>query len=420
MGVSLSIANLGKNSFTFSSGDWARQANGSIVVSFGDTVVLATVCASKDPKDKGFLPLTVEYQERTYAMGKIPGGFIKREGRPKDAEILSARLIDRPLRPLFPAGITNEIQIVAMVLSSDAENDPDVLAINAASCALIISDIPFEIPVAAVRVSKVDNAFVVNPTYAEREQSSVDLVIAGTQEKIVMLEGGFNETSEAEVLEVIKFAHPAIREIIALQETLRDKIGKPKKVFPLATPDQELLDSIKDTVNAKLQDMYGLVSKEERETATNSLIEALHEEKLKTNPDITIEAIAAAVEVFEDSFLRKKILEEEKRPDGRALKDIRPIDCCVCALPRTHGSAVFTRGQTQSLAVTTLGTSSDVQFVEALEGEQTKRFMLHYTFPPFSVGEIKPMRGPSRRDIGHGALAENALARVIPSRGDFP
>ncbi|MDD5584073.1 MAG: polyribonucleotide nucleotidyltransferase [Candidatus Omnitrophica bacterium] len=420
MGVSLSASNLGRSAFTFSTGDWARQANGSVVTSYGDTVVLATVCASKEPQEKGFLPLTVEYQERTYAMGKIPGGFIKREGRPKDSEILSARLIDRPLRPLFPAGLTNEIQIVAMVLSSDAQNDPDVLAINAASCALLISDIPFDVPVGAVRVSKIDNTLIINPTYEEREKSGTDFVVAGTEKKIVMLEGNFNELKEQEALDIIKFAHPFINEIIALQKSLQKKIGKEKKNYPLSTVNQELLDSVKNKINKKLETIYGIVHKEEREAAVRELIASLHEEKLKEDPEITQEDIAGVFEVLEDGFLRKKIMEEEKRPDGRGLKDIRPIECKVRVLPRTHGSAVFTRGQTQSLAVTTLGTSSDVQHIEALEGEQSKHFMLHYIFPPFSVGEIKPMRGPSRRDIGHGALAEKALLSVIPCREDFP
>jgi polyribonucleotide nucleotidyltransferase len=420
MGVSLSISDLGRSVFTFSTGNWARQANGSVVVSYGDTVVLATVCVSKEPQEKGFLPLTVEYQERTYAMGKIPGGFIKREGRPKDSEILSARLIDRPLRPLFPDGLTNEIQIVAMVLSSDAQNDPDVLAINAASCSLLISDIPLVEPVGAVRVSKVDNALVINPTYAEREKSGIDFVVAGTEKKIVMLEGNFKELSEQEALDIIKFAHPFINKIIALQKALQKKTGKEKKTFSIASLNQELLDSVKKKVNTKLESMYGLVHKEEREAAVSELIASLLEERLAQNPETTQEDIAAVFEILEYEFLRKKIMEEEKRPDGRKLGDIRPIDCKVGALPRTHGSAVFTRGQTQSLAVTTLGTSSDVQHIEALEGEQSKHFMLHYIFPPFSVGEIKPMRGPSRRDIGHGALAEKALLSVIPSKEDFP
>ncbi|MDD5194114.1 MAG: polyribonucleotide nucleotidyltransferase [Candidatus Omnitrophica bacterium] len=420
MGVSLSISNLGRSSFNFSTGDWARQANGSVVASYGDTVLLATACVSKEPQTKGFFPLTVEYQERTYAMGKIPGGFIKREGRPKDSEILSARLVDRPLRPLFPAGLTNEIQIVIMVLSSDAKNDPDTLAINAASAALLISDIPFDNPVGAVRVSKVDDQLLINPTYEEREKSTIDFVIAGTAEKIVMLEGNFGEINEGEALNVIKFAHPAIKEIINLQKSLQRKTGKQKKVFPLSVPDENLINALRPLVLAKLESIYGMLNKEERETQVNELISSFYAEKLKENPQITQEAVACAFEVLEDSFLRKKIMEEGKRPDGRSLDEIRPIDCKVSVLPRTHGSSVFTRGQTQSLAVTTLGTSSDAQHIEALEGEQSKHFMLHYIFPPFSVGEIKPMRGPSRRDIGHGALAEKALLRVIPSKENFP
>jgi polyribonucleotide nucleotidyltransferase len=420
MGFSLSLPNLGKNILTFSTGDWAKQANGSVTVSYGDTVVLATCCMSKEPKlDQGFLPLTVEYQEKTYAMGKIPGGFIKREGRPKDGEILSARLIDRPLRPLFPKGLTNEIQIVTMVLSSDAKNDPDVLAINAASCALLISDIPFYNPVGAVRVCKVGAEFIVFPTYEERGSSSLELVVVGTQDCIVMLEGEAKEVPENEILEGIKVAHPFIREIITLQKNLKDKVGKKKREVALYEPDPDLYKLIKDKVWAAFDEMYGLTEKHERESALDKILASLCEELLKDNPEIDTEKVKEIFFAIEEEFVRKKILEEEKRPDGRSLKDIRPIDCKVGVLPRTHGSALFTRGQTQSLATTTLGTSSDEQFVEALEGRKTKRFMLHYTFPPFSTGEIKPLRGPSRREIGHGALAEKALINIFPSKEDF-
>jgi polyribonucleotide nucleotidyltransferase len=421
MGFSLSLPNLGKNTLTFSTGDWAKQANGSVVISYGDTVVLATSCMSKEPKlEQGFLPLTVEYQEKTYAMGKIPGGFIKREGRPKDEEILTARLIDRPLRPLFPKGLTNEIQIVVMVLSSDAKNDPDILAINAASCALLISDIPFYNPVAAVRVCRIDEAWVINPDYEERAKAVLELVVVGTEDSITMLEGEAKEVSESLVLEGIKFAHPYIREIIALQKSLKDKVGKKKKEVPLCEPNPELYSSIEDKVTAGLESIFGLVEKEERENAVDKVLAGICEDLLKENPETDINMVKQVFFAIEEEFVRKKILEENKRPDGRSLKDIRPIDCKVGVLPRTHGSALFTRGQTQSLATTTLGSSSDEQFVEALEGKKSKRFMLHYTFPPFSTGEIKPMRGPSRRDIGHGALAEKSLVNIFPSKEDFP
>jgi len=421
MGTSLSLPNLGKNSLTFSTGDWAKQANGAVVVSYGETVVLATACMSKEPKETdGFLPLTVEYQEKTYAMGKIPGGFIKREGRPKDEEILTSRLIDRPLRPLFPKGFTNEIQVVAMVLSSDGKNDPDIFAITAASAALFISDIPFYNPVGAVRVSKIEESLILNPTYEEREKSVMDLVVVGTEDDIVMLEGGLKEISESDVLEAIKFAQPFIREIVNFQKDLRQKIGKKKKEVAMHEIDSHLYNSLKDKIFKELEGVYGIVSKEEREDGVNKILASICEGLVKENPETDCNKVKEVFFTLEEEFVRKKIVEENKRPDGRSLKEIRNIDCKVGVLPCTHGSATFTRGQTQSLSTTTLGSSSDEQFIEALEGKKTKHFMLHYSFPPFSVGEIKPLRGPSRRDIGHGALAEKALTPILPKKEEFP
>ena len=404
-----------------STGEWAKQANGSVSVSYGDTVVLATACMSKEPSPgRGFFPLMVEYQERTYAMGKIPGGFFKKEGRPKDKEILTARLIDRPLRPLFPQGMANEVQVVNMVLSSDAKNDPDILAINAASCALLISDIPFGNPVGAVRVSKVNGEFAVNPTYEERGNSPMDLVVVGTESKIIMLEGGLSEITESDTLEAIKFAHPFIKEIIKLQYDLKEKVGKDKKEVPLFKVKRELIDAVRGKIGSKLEEVYGSPGKDKKAAALKELLGSLNQELISEASEITEEDIKAVLHSLEEEVLRKKILGEEKRPDGRSLDEIRPIECKVKVLPRTHGSATFTRGQTQSLAVTTLGTSSDEQFIEALEGESSKHFMLHYSFPPFSVGEVKFMRGPSRRDIGHGALAEKSLVPIIPSKEEFP
>jgi len=421
MAVSLSIPDLGKSNFVFSTGEWAKQANGSVCASYGDTVVLATVCMSKEASSsRGFFPLTVEYQEKTYAMGKIPGGFFKKEGRPKDNEILTARLIDRPLRPLFPKGLTNEVQIIAMVLSSDGVNDSDVMAVNAASCALLISDIPFDKPVGAVRVSRVNDQFVINPTYEERQTSVMDLVIVGTESKIVMLEGELAEIQEGQVLEAIKFAHPFIKKIINTQKELRKKIDREKKVPTLSLMNEDLFNKIKGKVGSKIEGIYGVVSKEERAQASNEIIVSLIEELVNEESGISEGDIKEVVSVLEEEVLRKKVLEEGKRPDGRGLSDIRAIECKVGVLPCTHGSATFTRGQTQSLAVITLGTSSDEQFIESLEGETSKNFMLHYSFPPFSVGEVKFLRGPSRRDVGHGALAEKALLPVIPSKKDFP
>jgi polyribonucleotide nucleotidyltransferase len=421
MASSLSTSNFGKNPLTLSVGEWAKQANGSVSVSYGDTVVLATACMRKDPSpEKGFFPLTVEYQERTYAMGKIPGGFFKKEGRPRDKEILTARLIDRPLRPLFPKGVTNEIQLVNMVLSSDGKNDPDILAVNAASSALLISDIPFDNPVGAVRIAKPEKDFLVNPTYQERQASKVDLVVVGTEDKIVMLEGSLLEISEEEVFEAIKFAKGPIKEIIALQRKLQKQVGKTKKTLELTQIDQDLLKQVKAKAASKMESLYGLDDKEKRQESVDEIFAALSKELVTDDSEITEGQIKGAVSCLEEEILRKKILTENKRPDGRKLNDIRAIECKVKVLPCTHGSATFTRGQTQALGVVTLGTSSDEQFIEALEGESTKHFMLHYSFPPFSVGEVKFMRGPSRRDIGHGALAEKSLLPLIPSKEEFP
>ncbi|RKY46153.1 MAG: polyribonucleotide nucleotidyltransferase [Candidatus Omnitrophota bacterium] len=417
----LSLPNIGRAPLVFSWGELARQANGSIVVSYADTVVLVTVCASKEPSQKlGFLPLVVEYQERTYAMGKIPGGFIKREGRPKDTEILCARLIDRPLRPLFPKDFLCEVQIIGMVLSSDGKNDPDVLAVNGASCALLLSDIPFSTPIGAVRIAKLNGEFIVNPTYEERDKSLMDIVIAGTKEKIIMMEGKFKEVKEEEVLEAIKFAHPFIREIINAQIKIGEKVGKGKTDFPLYQPPQELINLVKEIALPQLEEIYGLVKKEERESALSQIVEEVSKKVEEQGFTVTPEEVKGVFCEIEKKFVREKILKEKKRPDSRKLDEVRSIECKVSVLPRTHGSAIFTRGQTQALAITTLGTSSDEQLIEALEGEKSKHFMLHYTFPPFSVGETKPLRGPTRREIGHGALAEKALLSVIPSKEEFP
>ncbi|RKY38349.1 MAG: polyribonucleotide nucleotidyltransferase [Candidatus Omnitrophota bacterium] len=417
----LTLPNIGKAPLIFSWGELARQANGSIVVSYADTVVLVTVCVSKEPSQNlEFLPLVVEYQERTYAMGKIPGGFIKREGRPKDTEILCARLIDRPLRPLFPKGFLHEVQIIGMVLSSDGKNDPDVLSINGASCALLLSDIPFTAPVGAVRIGKLNGEFIVNPTYEERDKSSMDIVIAGSEEKIIMMEGKFREVKEEEVLEAIKFAHPFIREIINAQIKIREKVGKEKANFPFYQPPQELADLVKEVALSQLEEIYGLVKKEERESALSQIVEEVSKKVEEKGLPATPQEIKVVFYEIEKRFVREKILKEKKRPDSRKLDEVRSIECKVSILPRTHGSAIFTRGQTQALAITTLGTSSDEQLIEALEGEKSKHFMLHYTFPPFSVGETKPLRGPTRREIGHGALAEKSLLSVIPPKEEFP
>ena len=418
--LSLNLSNSPRIPLNFSSGDLAKQANGSVIVSYGETVILVTACMSEEPREEtSLLPLIVDYQEKTYAMGKIPGGFIKREGRPKDTEILCARLIDRSLRPFFPKGLFNEVQIMSMVLSSDSKNDPDVLAINGASCALLISDIPFYTPLGAVRVSKLDNNFVINPTYQERENASINLVVVGTQQKIIMIEGKFKEVSESEIVEAVRFAHPVINQIIKTQVEFKEKVGKKKREISLFKVDEQTLTLIKKEVSPRLDELYGLADKQERQIKLDSIMSDL-EELFKEREEVTSLVIKEAFSEIEKDFVRNKVLNKGLRPDLRAIDEVRPIDCKVRVLPRTHGSAVFTRGQTQSLAVTTLGTSSDEQMIEALEGEKFKHFMLHYTFPPFSVGEIKPIRAPSRREIGHGALAEKALSAIIPDKETFP
>ncbi len=417
----IALPNIGSSALEFSTGELARQANGSVVVSYSDTVVLVTVCLSKEPIENflGFLPLTVEYQEKTYAMGKIPGGFIKREGRPKDTEILSARLIDRSIRPLFPKDFMYETQIIAMVLSSDGHHDPDVLGINGASCALLISDIPYFVPVGAVRVAKIGEEFILNPTYEERENSRMDLVVVASKDKVVMLEGVFREVEEREIIKAIEYAHPFIKEIIKGQEDFAKSVGKKKKELVSFQIDPELFSFVEKKVFPHLESIYTIVKKDERSTILKKLLDDLYQDVVSSF-EVDLEKLKFIFYQIEKKFVRNKILQENKRPDSRSIDQIRDIKCEVSVLPRTHGSAIFQRGQTQALATTTLGTSSDEQLIEALEGEKSKRFMLHYTFPPFSVGEIKPLRAPSRREIGHGFLAEKALSSVIPSKEEFP
>ncbi|MCP4653005.1 MAG: polyribonucleotide nucleotidyltransferase [Candidatus Omnitrophica bacterium] len=427
MSVSLSISNSERSPLTVSSGSWAKQASGSVTMSLGDSMVLATVCMSKEPKDIGFFPLFVDYQEKTYAMGKIPGGFYKKEGRPKDAEILTSRLIDRPIRPLFPKGFLNEIQVVATVLSSDGENDPDVVAINAVSAALLISDIPFNGPIAAVRIAKCGNDFVVNPTYKEREESLIDLVVVGSDKGVVMLEGGFDQTQESVVLEAVKFAKGHIEEIIKLQKDLQEKCAKPKKEVAAPIINEELVKFIEEKTLPRLKEKYGTsFKKEDADAQAKEHLDFLKGLLLVENPPVVIKSEKPESEIksiffeIEEAFVRERIVKDGKRPDGRGVDEIRQINCETSVLPRTHGSAVFTRGQTQALGIVTLGGASDAQTVESLEGRTSKRFMLHYSFPPFSVGEVKPMRGPSRRDIGHGTLAEKSVFKVLPDREEFP
>ncbi|MEW6685412.1 MAG: polyribonucleotide nucleotidyltransferase [Candidatus Edwardsbacteria bacterium] len=401
-------------------GKVAKQADGAVTVRYGDTVVLVTAVASDEvSEEQDFFPLQVEYREPSYAAGRIPGGFFKREGRPREKEILSARLIDRPLRPLFPESFRHEVQIVAMVLSSDQENDSDVLAMIGASAALGISDIPFFGPIGAVRIGKLNGEFVVNPTFTQLDISLLDLTVAGTAESITMVEGGAKEISEEEILKALSLAQQEIQKIVKIQEELISVCGKPKRGIVPEIVIPELVKAVEELTLEEIRIANTLPAKEQRQTAIRSIIEKANTFLKEKFPEQEGK-IKEIVEEIQKRDLRRMILEEGKRADGRNLSEIRLISCEVGVLPRTHGSALFSRGETQSLAVTTLGTASDEQIVEDLEGESSKSYMLHYNFPPFSVGEVRPIRGPGRREIGHGALAERAVAPVIPSEDVFP
>ncbi len=406
--------------FSIETGAWAKQANGSAVVRFGDTMVLVAACASKEAKDgQDFFPLQVEYRERTYAAGKIPGGFFKRESRPSEKEILSSRCTDRPIRPLFPEGFMNEVQVIAQVISQDQENDADVLAITGASLALCVSDIPFGCPVAGVRVCQVDGNMVVNPTFEEVDRSTMEMIVAGSKDSILMVEGGSFEISEDVMLQGIDAGHQAIKKLCALQEEIVSAIGKPKFAFETKEPDSALVAKISGLCYDKLTECYSIAKKEARrdaiEAVKTSTIEALITEYPEKDKEI-----GNIFHDIEGKIMRAKILDHGTRIDGRKVNEIRPISSEVGVLPRAHGSAVFTRGETQALVATTLGTKLDEQKIDALHGESYKDYMFHYNFPPFSTGECKPIRGTGRREIGHGHLAERSLAAILPSKERFP
>ncbi|MEK6600203.1 MAG: polyribonucleotide nucleotidyltransferase [Deltaproteobacteria bacterium] len=401
-------------------GKMANQANGSALVRYGDTTVLVTACAAKEAsKGKDFLPLTVNYMEMRYAAGSIPGGFFKREGRPSEKEVLCSRLIDRPLRPLFPEGYFNETQVIATVLSFDPENDPEIAAMLGASTALVASDIPFNNPIAAVRVGRINGKFICNPAYKQQKESDIDLIVAGSQDEIIMVEGGAKMVSEDALLDAMMFAHDSMQDVIKLQKRIIMEIGKPKMPVPAVSIDTELTAKVQTFADIKISEALNIPSKQDRyqrlSDISKELIEALKSTHEGKEGEIT--------KIFEDlkyHILRKSVLSTNIRIDGRGLADIRPISCEIGLLPRTHGSALFTRGETQAMVVTTLGTSEDEQKIDALSGWEYKRFMLHYNFPPFSVGEVKILRGPGRREVGHGALAERAVANVIPEADAFP
>ena len=413
---------VGGRTLILETGKIAKQANGAIVARYGDTVILNTACMATKPNEKDFLPLTVDYRENTYSAGKIPGGFFKREGRPTEKEILTSRLIDRPMRPLFPESWRNETQINAMVLSADSDNDPDVIAVTGAATAAYCSDLPFPTPIAAVRVGLVNGQLVANPTVAEQKVSLINIVIAGSDEAIMMVESGALEVAEDTVVEALEFGHAQIKKIVGAIKELHAQL-KPKKVEVAPWPfDQSIYDSIKKTYGAKLKDALDTEKHPKKESY--ALIDELKAKIVEAIPEEDEEKITLTKRAFDrlkEDIFRDEILNQRRRPDGRAFDKIRKITCEVGLLPRVHGSALFTRGETQALATLTLGTKEDQQRLDLLFEQDTfKRFMLHYNFPPFSVGEVKPVRGPGRREIGHGALAERALVNLLPPEADFP
>jgi polyribonucleotide nucleotidyltransferase len=411
---------VGGRTISIETGRLAKQADGSVIVRSGDTVVLVTACAAANPREGiDFLPLTVDYKEYTYASGRIPGGFFKREGKPTEKEVLTSRFIDRPIRPLFPSGWRHETQVIALVLSADTENDSDVLAITGASAALALSSIPFNRTIAGVRVGLVNGEFVINPTFAQRKDSRLDLIVAGSKDAIVMVEAGAKEVSEEEIVQALEKAQAAIREIIAGIDALAAQSGKKKVQVKTKEIGKEFYREVEEKAFGPLADAMRIQDK-----LTNySTVDQVLADLVASIPDAEVERRSDAKAIFKElkeKVMRVEALELGKRLDGRAFDQIRPISIEVGVLPRTHGSAVFTRGETQALVTATLGTADDQQKIETMDGETWKRFMLHYNFPPFSVGEVQFLRGPGRREIGHGALAERALVPMMPSEEQFP
>jgi len=409
---------VGGRTLIIDTGKLATQASGAVAVRYGDTVVLVTACISKEPREGvDFLPLTVDYEERLYAAGKIPGGFIRREGRPSQEATLASRLTDRPLRPLLPKAWRNDIQLIITVLSADQENDPDILAVIGSSAVLSISDVPFDGPVSAVHIGYINDKLVLNPTLVQLEDSLLDLVVASTKEAIVMVEAGAREAPEDIVTQAIKFGHEANQDIIKLQEQLQQACGKPKIEAPISKVDPELVSAISSIVNEKLTQALSQPEKPQREQTLSALKEELVESLGESFPE---EDILSAFETKLRAEIRTNILEKGQRVSGRSLTEVRPLGCEVGLLPRTHGSALFTRGRTQVLTITTLGPIKKEQQLDGLGIEETKRFIHHYNFPPFSTGEVKRVGSPGRREIGHGALAERAILPVLPKDEDFP
>ncbi|SFM31418.1 polyribonucleotide nucleotidyltransferase [Gracilibacillus orientalis] len=402
-------------------GELAKQANGACMVHYGDTAVLATATASKEPKDLPFFPLTVNYEERLYAVGKIPGGFIKREGRPSEKAVLTSRLIDRPIRPLFPDGFRNEVQVISTVMSVDQNLPSEIAAMIGSSIALSVSDIPFAGPIAGVVVGRVDEKFVINPTLDEREKSDIDLTVAGTKDAVNMVEAGADEVPEEIMLEAIMFGHEEIKRLIAFQEQIIEALQVEKTDIKLFEPNDSIVEEVEKKAKDRLVKAIQVQEKHAREVAIDQVkteIKAEYEEA-EAEAD-TLKQVAAVLDKIVKEEVRRLITKEKIRPDGRKIDEIRSLSSRIGVLPRTHGSGLFTRGQTQALSVCTLGALGDVQILDGLDAEESKRFMHHYNFPSFSVGETGPIRGPGRREIGHGALGERALEKVIPDEKEFP
>lgn len=406
---------------TFEIGELAKQANASVLVRYGDTVVLSTCVASKEPKDIDFFPLTIGYEERLYAVGKVPGGFIKREGRPSEHAILSGRLIDRPIRPLFPDGFRNDVQVINYVMSVDHDNSPEISAMIGSSLSLSISDIPFEGPIAGVIVGRINGEFILNPTVEQLEQSDIDLTVAGTKDAINMVEAGAKEVPEEDMLEAIMFGHDAIKQIVAFQEQIVAEIGKEKMELKLYEVDANINARVREMAEADMLAAIQVVEKHARQEAIDAVnARVLEVFVAEEASDKELKQVKEVLNKIVKEEVRRLITDEKVRPDGRKIDEIRPLSSRVDLLPRTHGSALFTRGQTQALSVCTLGALNEHQMLDGLEVEETKRFMHHYNFPPFSVGETGRYGAPGRREVGHGALGERALKQVMPSEAEFP
>ena len=411
---------LGGRKLVLEFGKYAEQANGSTFVRYGDTVLLVTATASDKPRDGiDFFPLSVDFEEKLYSVGKIPGGFIKREGRPSEKAILTSRLIDRPLRPLFPKGMRNDVQVVAVVMSVDTNNAPEIPAMIGSSAALCVSDIPFAGPTGAVNIGLIDGEFIVNPNDEQRAESELALTVAGTKDAVMMVEAGAKEVSEEVMLKAILFAHEEIKKIVAFIEGIQAEIGKPKREFPLYLPGEDVKSAVREFAMDKVRWMFETFDRNER-NAREEQVKQEVEEHFAEQFEGRMAEVGDALYGLQKEVMRRHIIDEGVRPDGRKLTEVRPIWCETGILPRPHGSAVFTRGQTQVLTTVTLGAMGDVQILDGISPEESKRYMHHYNFPPYSTGEAKPLRSPGRREIGHGALAERALEPMIPSEEEFP